>query len=184
MRKLVSGLFITLDGVTESPDKWQEHFDEDMGNSLNAHMAEVDTILLGRVTYDEWAPYWPTAGDDQFGVHINNAPKYVVSQTLDKVAWGKFDNVTLIKGNLAESIAKLKQQPGKSISVAGSPSLVRSLIQDDLLDELTLLIHPVVAGKGKRLFNDGNDLKRLKLLNSQATRTGTIIATYEPVKKA
>jgi dihydrofolate reductase len=182
MRKLVAGLFITLDGVTESPDKWQEHFDEDMGSALNALMAEVDTIMLGRVTYDEWSTYWPTAGDDSFGVQINNTPKYVVSKTLEKVAWGKFENISLIKGNLAEAIAKMKQQPGKTISVAGSVSLVRSLIQADLLDELILMIHPVVAGKGKRLFNDGSDLKRLKLLNSQATRTGTIIATYTPVK--
>jgi dihydrofolate reductase len=184
MRKLVAGLFITLDGVTESPDKWQEHFDEDMGIALDALMTEVDSILLGRVTYDEWKSYWPTSRDEPFAGQINNNPKYVVSRTLDKVEWGKFDNVTLIKGNLAEAITKLKQQPGKTISVAGSPTLVRSLIQDDLLDELILMIHPVVAGKGKRLFNDGSDLKRLKLLSSQATRTGTIIATYTPAKKA
>jgi dihydrofolate reductase len=134
-------------------------------------------VFLGRVTYQEWAEYWPTAPDEPFASFINNVPKYVVSTTLDKVEW---KNSTLIKGNLAEEVATLKQQPGKDISVAGSPTLVRSLLQDDLLDELTLMVHPVVAGRGKRLFADGGDLKRLKLADSKMTRTGVAILTYQP----
>jgi dihydrofolate reductase len=181
MRKVVAGLFISLDGVTESPDKWQfEHFDDDMMAKMGAHIAAEDTVLLGRVTYEEWVPYWPTSNDEPYASHINNTLKYVVSTTLDKVAW---KNATLIKGNLAEEITRLKQQPGKNIGVAGSPTLVRSLLQSDLLDELTLMIHPVVVGSGKRLFKDGGDLKKLNLVNTETTRTGVVILTYQPDKK-
>jgi len=178
MRNVVSALFISLDGVTESPDQWQfDHFDAEMMAKMGSHIASEDTILLGRVTYQEWAPYWPTSTDEPYASHINNTPKYVVSTTLDKVEW---QNSTLVKGSLAEEITRLKQQPGKNIGVAGSPTLVRSLLQDDLLDELTLMIHPVVVGRGKRLFKEGSDLKRLQLVGSQTTSTGVVIATYQP----
>jgi dihydrofolate reductase len=181
MRKVNAGLFISLDGVTESPGEWQfDHFDDDMMAAMGAHIAAEDTILLGRVTYQEWAPYWPTATDEPYASHINNTPKYVVSTTLDKVEWGKWDKPSLIKGNLAEEIARLKQQPGQNIGVSGSPTLVRSMLQNDLLDELTLMIHPVVVGSGKRLFTDGGDLKRLKLVDSKITKTGVSILTYQP----
>jgi len=184
MRKVISGLFITLDGVTESPEKWQfDHFDEEMMATMGAHIAAEDTILLGRVTYQDWAGYWPTSSDEPYASHINHTPKYVVSTTLDKVEWGQWGNVTLIKGNLAQEIAKLKRQPGKNIGVPGSSTLVRSLLQHDLLDELTLMVHPVVVGSGKRLFQDGSDLKRLKLVDSKTTRTGVSILTYQPGKK-
>jgi dihydrofolate reductase len=180
MRKVISGLFISLDGVTESPDQWQfDNFDAEMGASLGTHIAAEDTILLGRVTYQEWEPYWPTSTDEPYASHINNTPKYVVSRTLDKVTWGKWDNVTLIKGNLPEEIARLKRQPGANIGVSGSPTLVRSLLQDGLLDQLTLMIHPVIVGRGKRLFQDGSDLKRLKLVDSQITSTGVAMLTYQ-----
>ena len=152
MRKVISGLFISLDGVVEAPNEWQfDVFDADMGAAMTAHLAAEDTILLGRVTYQQWADYWPAADDQEYGLHINNTPKYVVSTTLDRVGWGKFEKPTLIKGNLPAEIARLKQQPGKSIGVAGSPTLVRSLIQMDLLDELTLMIYPVVVGREETL---------------------------------
>jgi len=137
-------------------------------------------VLLGRVTYQEWAPYWPTSDDQLYGSHINQTPKYVISTTLNEVEWGKWDKPTLIKGNLAKELAQLKKQPGKNIGVAGSPTLVRSLLKDDLLDELTLMIHPVVVGRGKRLFKDGSDLKRYRLAYSKATTTGVLILTYRP----
>lgn len=181
MRKLISGLFISLDGVTESPEQWQfDHFDDDMMAALKSHIAAEDAILLGRVTYQEWAPYWPTSTDEPYASHINNTPKYVVSTTLDKVEWGQRDNITLIKGNLAEEIARLKQQPGKNIGVSGSPTLVHSLLQSDLLDELTLMVHPVVVGRGKHLFRDGGDLKKLTLVDTKTTSTGVVFLTYQP----
>ena len=178
MRKVVAGLFISLDGVTESPDQWQfDHFDDGMMAAMTAQMAEQDAVLLGRVTYQEWADYWPTSTDEPFASYINTIPKHVVSTTLDSVEW---EHSTLIKGDLSEAIATLKQQPGRNIGVAGSPTLVRSLLQLDLLDELTLMVHPVVAGHGKRLFSDDDDLKRLSLVASKTTPTGVAILTYQP----
>ena len=181
MRKVVAGLFISLDGVTQSPDRWQfDHFDADMLEEMGAHIADEDAILLGRVTYQEWASYWPASADEPYASHINNTPKYVVSTTLDKVEW---KNSTLVKGSVAEEIARLKRQPGKNIGVAGSPTLVESLLRDGLLDELKLMIHPVVVGGGKRLFSDGGALKRLKLVASKTTGTGVLIAAYRPAQE-
>jgi dihydrofolate reductase len=180
MRKVIAGLFITLDGVVESPGEWQEDFDEDMGQALTEQIASQDAILLGRVTYQEWVSYWPTATDEPFASFINSTPKYVFSTTLDSVE--EWKNSILVKGGLAQEIARLKEQPGKNIGTAGSPSLVRSLLEENLLDELILLVHPVVAGSGKRLFEDGDSLKRLNLLSAKPTRTGTVILTYQPRK--
>ena len=180
MRKVESGLFISLDGVVESPDKWQfDVFDEDMGAAMQAFLDAEDTILLGRVTYQEWAPYWPTSKEEPYASHINNTPKYVFSSTLDKVEW---QNSTLVKGSPVQEINRLKQLPGKNIGVAGSPTLALSLLQNDLLDELILMVHPVFVGRGKRFFKDGSDLKRLKLVNSQVTGSGVAILTYQPRK--
>jgi dihydrofolate reductase len=182
MRKVAAGLFITMDGVSENPGHWQETFDEDMGAAMMSMINETDTILLGRVTYQEWKDYWPTdkvpEGDKGFADFINNTPKYVVSKTLKDVEWGNFDNATLIGKNLKEEITKLKEQAGKTITVNGSPTLVNSLIQENLLDELTLIIHNVAAYEGARLFNKGN-LKRFNLIDVKPTRSGVILATYQ-----
>jgi dihydrofolate reductase len=183
MRQVVAALFVSLDGVTESPDKWQfEHFDDEMMAEMASQIADQDAVLLGRVTYQEWAPYWPTSTDEPFASFINDTPKYVFSTTLEEPL--EWQNSTLIKGNVAEEIAALKQQAGKNIGIAGSPTLVESLLQDDLLDELKLMVHPVVAGGGKRLFKDGRALKRLKLVDSKTTSTGVSILTYRPARKA
>jgi dihydrofolate reductase len=182
MRKVAAGLFITMDGVTEEPGNWQETFDDDMGAAMQGMIEETDTILLGRVTYDYWKDYWPTdkvpEGDNSFADFINDTPKYVASKTLQDVAWGKFNNAKLIR-NLKEDITQLKQQPGKTITVNGSPTLVNNLIQGNLLDELTLIIHNVAAYSGKHLF-DGGNLKRFNLIDVKPTRSGVIIATYQP----
>ena len=183
MRKLVAAEFISLDGVAESPEKWQfDVFDADMGAAMEKQLAKQDASMLGRVSYQEWAFYWPTSTDEPFASFINSIPKYVVSTTLDKVGWGKWNNASLIKGNLAAEIDRLKRQPGKDIGIAGSITLVRSLLQDDLIDELILMIHPVIVGKGKRLFKDGSELKRMKLIDSQVTGSGVAILTYQPRK--
>ena len=183
MRKVTTGLFITLDGITEAPNIWQETFDEDMGAELTAAVSQIDTMLLGRVTYQEWAGYWPTAtADGEYADFINNTPKYVVSSTIDHVEWGSFDTVKLIKGDsLVQEITKLKAQPGKNIAVQGSPTLVNALLQLDLLDELQLIVHNVAAYQGKRLF-DGGQLKRMDLVSSKSTRSGVVILTYRPRK--
>jgi dihydrofolate reductase len=178
MRKVVAGLYISLDGVVESPNKWQfDNFDTEIMTNMGSQLEAEDSVLLGRVTYQEWAAYWPTSTDEPFASFINNIPKYVVSTTLHRVDWS---NSTLVQGSLKEEITSLKGQPGKNIGVAGSPTLVHSLLINDLLDELTLMIHPVVVGSGKRLFNGFNPLKRLKLVGSQITSTGVAILTYQP----
>lgn len=183
MRKVVSWLFITLDGVVESPEKWQDFpLDGDMIADINAQIATEGAILLGRGTYEAFAQFWPTSTEEPFASHINKTPKYVVSTTLSKAEWGKWDKPTLIKGNLAKEISKLKKQPDKNIGVSGSPTLVRSLLQENLLDELKLMIHPVVVGKGKHLFTEDLDLKRLQLVDSKVTETGVVIVTYQPAK--
>jgi dihydrofolate reductase len=184
MRKVAAGLFITMDGVTEEPSDWQETFDEDMGAAMQTMLADIDTILLGRVTYQYREPYWSTFSADsedmEYANFINNTPKYVVSKTLDEVKWGNFNNATLVK-DVAEGVRNLKEQAGKTIGVQGSPTLVNSLIQENLLDELTLVIHNVVAYNGKHLFNQGN-LKRFNLVDVKPTRSGVILATYQPRK--
>ncbi|MGH2740244.1 MAG: dihydrofolate reductase family protein [Actinomycetota bacterium] len=127
-------------------------------------------MLLGRRTYEEWAACWPdkTAEDDPFADYINNIPKLVVSTTLKSVEWR---NSTLITGDLGEELSRLKQQPGKDIAISGSATLVRSLLRDGLLDELGLLLFPVVVGTGKRLFEDwAADQVPLELVESRALK--------------
>jgi dihydrofolate reductase len=183
MRKVAAWLFISLDGVVEAPNEWQfDVMDDDMMTDITSQIDAEDAIFMGRVTYQDFAPYWPTSTDEPFASHINNMPKYVVSTTLDKVEWGKWEKPTLIKGNLAKEISKLKKQSGKNIGVSGSPTLVRSLLKDDLLDELKLMVHPVVVGNGKRLFTEESELKRLQLVDSKVTGTGVVILTYQPTK--
>jgi dihydrofolate reductase len=182
MRKVSAWLFMSLDGVVEAPNEWQfDVMDDEMGAEVTSQTDAEDAILFGRVTYQAFASYWPTSTEEPFASHINTTPKYVVSTTLDTVEWGKWEKPTLIKGNLTKEINKLKQQPGKNIGVSGSPTLVRSLLHEDLLDELKLMIHPVLVGRGKRFFSDG-DLKRLKLVDSKVTGTGVVILTYQPAK--
>ncbi len=183
MRKVTAGLFVSLDGVVESPEKWHfPYFNDEMGEAVGAAMAAADAMLLGRVTYQEFASYWPGGASEEqpFAGYMNDTPKYVVSTTLDTVEW---NNSTLIKDNVAEEISSLKQQPGKNIGITGSATLVQSLLRDDLLDELGLMVHPVVVGRGRRLFEEGGDPKGLKLLDSKTFSTGVVYLTYKPAGK-
>ena len=179
MRKIVAGLFVSLDGVFEAPDQWHfPYFDEEMGQAVQAQMEQSDAMLLGRKTYQEFAGYWPKQGSDvELADHMNGTPKYVVSNTLTSLDW---QNSTLINGDVRAALTTLKSQPGKNLSITGSGTLVRSLLRDGLLDELHLLVHPIVVGKGKRLFQDSAALKRLKLVASKITPTGVAIPTYQP----
>ena len=178
MRKIVAGLFVSLDGVFESPDQWHfPYFNDEMGEAVGAQMAESDAMLLGRQTYEEFAGFWPQQGSEVDGAdHMNTTPKFVVSTTLASAAW---QNTTVIRGNLGEALTRLKQQPGKEIAVVGSGTLVRSLLRDNLLDELRLLVHPIVVGHGKRLFPDGTDQQPLKLVESKTFGTGVLYLTYQ-----
>jgi dihydrofolate reductase len=178
MRRITAGLFITVDGVVESPDQWQEgYFNEEMGEAVGAGMAASDTMLLGRRTYEEFAGYWPHNPEADGADYMNSTPKLVVSTTLDTLGW---QPATLVRGNLAEEFTTLKQQPGKDIQVIGSGTLVGSLLREGLLDELSLLVHPVMVGRGKRLFQDGDAKVPLRLADSQTFSTGVLSLTYRP----
>lgn len=180
MRKIVAGLFISLDGVFEAPDQWHfPYWNDEMGEKIESQMAESDTMLLGRVTYQEFAGYWPNqnADDVPMAAYMNNTPKLVVSTTMETLDW---QNSTLISGNVVEELTTLKQQPGKNISITGSGTLVRSLLRDNLLDELHLLVHPIVVGSGKRLFVDGSEQKPLQLVNAKTFGTGVLSLVYQP----
>jgi len=178
MRKIVAGLFISLDSVYESPDKWHfPYFSDEMGAEVGEQMGKADTMLLGRQTYEEFASYWPHQSSDVPPADfMNNTPKVVVSTTLKTAAW---QSSTIISGNVAEELTKLKQQPGKNIGITGSGTLVRSLLEQGLLDELTLLVHPIVVGKGKRLFDRDMAQVPLKLVSSKTLSTGVLSLTYQ-----
>jgi dihydrofolate reductase len=182
MRKIVAGLFISLDGVFESPDKWHfPYWSDEMGEAVGSQMAEADTMLLGRVTYQEFASYWPQQPSDVPPAdYMNSTRKVVLSNTLDSV--DEWQNSTLIKGNAVEEVTKLKQQPGKNIGVTGSGSVVRWLLENNLLDELRLLVHPIVVGSGKRLFPEGTPQSGLKLADATTYNTGVLYLTYQPAE--
>jgi dihydrofolate reductase len=181
MRTVVASEFVSLDGVMESPEKWHfPYFDEQMGQEIEAAMAQTDAMLMGRVNYEEWAEFWPQQDPEEnpAALHMNAVRKYVVSTTLkESLEW---NNSKLIRGeNVVEEIAGLKRQSGGDISISGSGILVRSLLRDDLLDELRLMVHPVVVGSGKRLFEEGDRIA-LELVDSKAFSTGVVYLTYRP----
>jgi dihydrofolate reductase len=183
MRKVVAWELVTLDGVMESPERWSFQFHNDEMAEANASgMAAADAMLLGRVTYQEFAAFWPyqNSGEQPFTDYLNNTPKYVVSTTLEEPL--EWQNSTLVKDDVAEEVARLKQEPGKDIGIVGSGTLVRSLLRDGLLDELGLMVHPVVLGSGKRLFEDGSDEMALELVDSKTFSTGVVYLTYRPAQ--
>jgi dihydrofolate reductase len=177
MRKIVAGLFVSMDGVVESPDKWTgPYFSQDVGQRVGSLISGGDTLLLGRVTYEGFAASF---GGQSGGVadQMNNVPKVVVSTTLDRADW---QNSTLISSDVAERIAGLKQQPGRNINLSGSATLVGWLLRQGLLDELNLLVFPLVVGSGKRLFEDMGAEVALKLAHSEALSSGVLHLVYQP----
>jgi dihydrofolate reductase len=180
MRKLVSQFFVSLDGVIESPERWHLGYsNEEMQAAVDSQIVEGDILLLGRATYEVFAASWPTRGSDvPLADRINSMPKLVASTTLDTVHW---QNSTLIRGNVAEELTRLKQQPGRHITISGSPTLVRSLLHDNLLDELQLLVHPVALGSGGRLFEHESDHKAFELAHATTFKTGVLYLRYRPL---
>ena len=184
MRKVIVSEFVSLDGVFEAPDQWHfPYFNDEMGQEIGAAMGQADAMLMGRVLYEEWSAFWPQQDSEEnpIAARMNGIQKYVVSTTLEgPLGW---NNSTLIGGNVAEEISRLKQQPGKDISISGSGSLVRSLLKDGLIDELRLMVHPVVVGSGKRLFEEGGEEIALVLVDSKTFSTGVVYLTYAPAGK-
>ena len=180
MRNVIAVELVSLDGVMESPEEWAFSYSNDEMEEANASgMTASDALLMGRVTYEQMVAYWPNQpGGVPMVDYINSVSKYAVSTTLEEpLAW---NNSTLIKGDVAEEIARLKRQPGENITILGSGALVRSLLRGDLIDELRLMVHPVVLGGGKRLFEDGQGRQALELVDSKTFGTGVHYLAYQP----
>jgi dihydrofolate reductase len=178
MGKIVSSFFISLDGVVESPDQWHfPYFNDEMGAAIEGGMQSAAAFLMGRKLYEEWSAYWTTTDQDQdFAAFINNARKYVVSNTLEKADW---NNTTIVSGDIAAQLREVKEQADGDIQMSGSATTVRSLLANGVLDELNLLVHPIVVGHGQRLFED-TETHRLKLVKSETFRTGVLNLSYVP----
>lgn len=175
MRNIVVTEFLSLDGVMEAPAWTMAYWADDIAAFKGDEQNTSDALLLGRVTYQGFAAAWPES-QDEGADYMNNIPKYVVSTTLDTAEW---NNSTLIRSNIAETITQLKQQEGQDILVYGSATLVQTLMQQDLVDRYRLLVYPVVVGSGKRLFQEGTPAT-LKLLESQSFSSGVVSLVYEP----
>ncbi|WP_066516561.1 dihydrofolate reductase family protein [Curtobacterium ammoniigenes] len=179
MRTLTAGLFTSVDGVVEDPSRFQlDSFDAELAEGMGTFMGRTSTVILGRRSYDEWAGHWPTHPDDPFAGFINPIEKIVVSNTLHgDLAW---QNSRLLDGELIEAVRELKAGDGADIAVCGSISIVRQLVFAGLLDELQLMIHPVIAGPGRRLFEPTDPMTRLRLVRSTVTSKGNVLSTYGP----
>ena len=189
MGRIVVTEFVSLDGVVEDPGGaedfkhggWSfqiERGEEGDKFKLDEALA-ADALLLGRVTYEGFAAAWPSR-EGEFADKFNNMPKYVVSKTLDKAEW---NNSTVLNGDVVKEVSSLKQKVDGDIVVHGSARLVQTLIEHDLVDELRLMVFPVILGSGRRLFADTIDMKRLQLVDSKTVGDGVLILTYKPAAK-
>lgn len=191
MGKVVVVNNVTLDGVMQAPGRPDEdprggfthggwalpYNDAVMGRAMGEGMATSGALLFGRRTYEDFYAVWPNRTDNPFTEVLNNAQKYVASATLtEPLPW---QNSTLLKGDVAGAVADLKQQPGADIVILGSGELIQSLMRHNLIDQFTLLIHPLVLGLGRRLFADDGAFAKLRLANTVTTTTGVVIATYQ-----
>ena len=183
MAKIIVTEFVSLDGVMEDPGGaedfkyggWTFEIERGEGDKFKLdETMETDALLLGRKTYEGFAAAWPSREGD-FADKFNNMPKYVVSSTLDKPEW---NNSTVLKGDVVEAVKKLKEEQGGNIVVHGSRQLAQTLIENDLVDQLNLMVFPVVLGSGKRLFGDTSDKKRLELVESRTVGDGVLILIY------
>lgn len=183
MRKIVAGLFISLDGVVEAPDQWHfPYFNDQMGAAVGASLSDADTMLFGRVTYDSFAGAWPErelAGeaDAGFAKQLGDLRKIVVSRRPIEFGWR---NSEQLHGELVPAVAALKAEPGGTIGMSGSPSVIRQLLGAGLLDELHLLLHPIAVRKGQRLFDEGDSTVPLRLVASETFTTGVVRLVYAP----
>jgi dihydrofolate reductase len=190
MRPLIVNTFLTLDGVMQAPGGPEEdptdgfthggwsagYWDDAMGEKMGEVMGKPFDLLLGRKTYEIFAAHWPHVPDEPGAEELNSARKYVASKTLDRVDW---QNSTLLEGDVAEAVARIKQEDGPEIQVHGSSDLIQTLLEHDLVDEFRLMIFPVVLGTGKRLFDDGAAPAGLTLTDSATSSTGVVMATYK-----
>jgi class 3 adenylate cyclase/dihydrofolate reductase len=187
--KLVVTSFVTVDGIVEAPgydehrsgrNAWALRVQNDEDQAYNKDLAmSADAFLLGRRTWQIWAAFWPTmkGGDPEFTQFMNDVPKYVVSNTLKRADW---NNSTILSGDVAAQVSKLKGQPGGKLLVYGSPDLVEELLRHDLVDEYRLMIYPVILGSGKRMFRDRIDTHHLHLIDTRRFSSGVVLLIYAP----
>jgi dihydrofolate reductase len=180
MRKVVVSEFVAVDGVIENPGWSLQLTSEEQQNDYKLdELSASDALLLGRVTYEVFAAAWPSETDEEgFAEMMNGYPKYVVSTTLEEPL--EWNNSTLIKGDVAEEVSRLKQEPGKDILVYGSGDLVNTLMKHNLIDEYRLMVFPIVVGSGKRLFEGEIDTTVLELVDSKTFSSGVVVLTYQP----
>jgi len=188
MSKVVVFMNLTLDGVMQAPGRPDEDRRGEFEHggwatpyatmeAAEESMAYTGALLLGRRTYEDFYAVWPNRTDNPFTAVLNNTQKYVASTTLEEpLSWS---NSTLLKGDAAEAVARLKEELGKDLVILGSGELVQSLMRRNLVDEYVLLIHPLVLGSGRRLFADGGAFAALRLVGTKTTTTGVVIATYQ-----
>jgi dihydrofolate reductase len=179
MQKLILYEYLTVDGIAESPEKWQfPYYSQDVAEFNVSRILTADYLLLGRKTYDIFAAFWPLQRNNEFGIadKFNAVPKFVVSSTLRETTWA---NTTIIRDAVQE-IGELKRRPGSHIAVPGSIELARFLIAHGLVDEIHLLVHPIIVGSGKRLFGSDNRTKPMKLLDSRTFSSGVVFLSYRP----
>ena len=181
MRKIKLAMYVSLDGVVEDPAWTGPFWNDELSNLQRDYLFASEALLLGRVTYDGFAAAWPTMeGTGEFGERMNAMPKFVASTTLDAGEW----NATILKGDLATEVAKLKDQPGRDLLIYGSGDLVDELSRHGLIDEYRLMLHPVIVGSDKRLFN-GIPTTTLRLIDSTITGTGVAVLDYaQPVNES
>ncbi len=194
-RKLIVISFLTLDGVMQAPGGnvedteggfkyggWQVPYFTDVGEAMSGELDKFGALLLGRKTYDIFASYWPTVGRsvEVYGAFMNNITKYVASRTMQKAEW---ENSILLKGDVAEAVAKLKAEAGKDIYIYGSGDFSQTLMRRNLIDEYRLLIHPKVLGSGKRLFHQEGPKQDLELLKFKTTKNGVLSLTYKVISQ-
>jgi dihydrofolate reductase len=186
MRKVIASPFVTLDGFMAGPHgeiDWNvPYFDEEMAAYVHEQFEEVDTLLFGRVTYQEFAQYWPDQGVKDGPAEaekMNSIKKIVFSKTLAKAEW---NNSRIVRDHIAEEISRLKEQPGANLSIDGSPTLIHSFSKLGLIDEYRIRVHPVVLGSGVPLFKDQSERMKLKLLEARPFRSGVVLLRYAPIK--
>jgi len=186
MRKVFSFMVTTLDGFVEGPNRefdWPNVDDEFYEFAIKQN-DEVGTLVFGRTTYEVMASYWPTPeaqrDDPAVAGFMNSIAKIVFSSTLDKAEW---NNATLVRGDAAEEVRRLKQQPGKDLGIYGSPNLTVSLLRAGVVDEVRIMVNPILLGVGRSLFDASDDRIRLKLLNSRTFESGNVLLTYQPASE-
>jgi dihydrofolate reductase len=178
--RLVATEYISLDGIFEEPGHWSRpFFNDEAGQFKWAELQASDALLLGRNTYEGFSAAWPKmTGAGEFGEKMNTMTKYVVSSTLDKADWA---GSKLIKGNVAEQVRRLKQMLGRDLLLSGSAQLFNALMRENLIDLYRFMLHPIVLGKGKRLFANEADSRTLKLTETKRFSAGIVILEYVPV---